>query len=78
VDEQSAHATTHLTPDPVEASEAGTRREGDAARGGVGASGEDEGGRVEDGGGRRGLGALAIDLTPLRASREFRLLFAGR
>jgi MFS family permease len=70
VDEQAPHPTTHLTPDPVEASEAGTRHED--------ARGEDEGGRVEDEGERGGLRALAIDLTPLRASREFRLLFAGQ
>jgi MFS family permease len=66
VDEQTPHATTHLTPDPVEASEAGTRHEEDAAP-------------TEDEGGRGGfLRALAIDVTPLRVSREFRLLFAGQ
>jgi MFS family permease len=79
VDEQTPHTTTHLTPDPVEASEAGTRHEDEAARGVGGAAVEDESGRVEDGGGRGGfLRAMAIDLTPLRASREFRLLFAGQ
>jgi MFS family permease len=70
VDEQSKHATTHLTPDPVEASEAGTRHED--------ARGEVEAGPLEVGGERGGLRALAIDLTPLRASREFRLLFTGQ
>ncbi|HYY98404.1 MAG TPA: MFS transporter [Pyrinomonadaceae bacterium] len=75
MDEQTKHATTHLTPDPVEASEAGTRHEEDAPR--EGARREGEGGLVEDEGGG-GLRALAIDLTPLRASREFRLLFAGQ
>ena len=65
MDEQTPHPTTHLTPDPVEASEAGTRHED------VDASREGEGGRG-------GLRALAIDLTPLRASRDFRLLFAGQ
>lgn len=66
VDEQPKQATTRLTPDPVESAEAGTRHEEAAS------PERDEGGR---GGGLR---ALAIDLTPLRASREFRLLFAGQ
>lgn len=71
MDEQTKQATTHLTPDPVEASEAGTRHEDDLP------SKDDESG--EDEGGRGGnLRALAIDLTPLRASREFRLLFTGQ
>jgi MFS family permease len=61
--EQPTQTTTHLTPDPVEASEAGTRHE--------------EAAPLEVEGERGGLRALALDLTPLRASREFRLLFAG-
>lgn len=61
--EQPTQTTTHLTPDPVEASEAGTRHE--------------EAVPLEAEGERGGLRALALDLTPLRASREFRLLFAG-
>jgi MFS family permease len=54
VDEPTPHAATHLTPDPVEAAEAGARREEAGAR------------------------SLALDLTPLRESRDFRLLFAGQ
>ncbi|MDT5159591.1 MAG: hypothetical protein QOH51_3948 [Acidobacteriota bacterium] len=57
-DEQTPQPSIHLTPDPVEAAEAGTRPER---------------GRV-----RQALGALALDLTPLGESREFRLLFAGQ
>jgi MFS family permease len=57
-DEQPLHTTTHLTPDPVEASEAGTRHETSFAK--------------------RAVRALALDVTPLRVSREFRLLFAGQ
>jgi MFS family permease len=57
VDEQTPHTTTHLTPDPVEAS--------------------DTSARLEDAEPRRGR-SFAIDLTPLRASREFRLLFTGQ
>jgi len=79
VHEQSPRAATRLTPDPGDADGAGARREDDAprkdydpARGGDAAQAEDEGGR---GGFFR---ALAIDVTPLRASREFRLLFAGQ
>lgn len=64
MDEQPKQATTHLTPDPVEASEAGTRHEDDAPS--------------KDKGGRGFLRAMAIDVTPLRVSREFRLLFAGQ
>ena len=92
MDEQTKHATTHLTPDPVEASEAGTRhednarlkeddatREGeDATREGEDATRESESASREDKDERGGLRALAIDLTPLRVSREFRLLFAGQ
>ena len=78
MDEQTPHPTTHLTPDPVEASEAGTRHE-DARVEDEGARHKDEGARSEDESKRGGfLRALAIDLTPLRASREFRLLFAGQ
>jgi MFS family permease len=70
--EQPTQTTTHLTPDPVESAEAGARHEDDATRGGEAAP-------TEDGGGRGGfLRAMAIDLTPLRVSREFRLLFAGQ
>jgi MFS family permease len=58
VEEQTPHASTHLTPDPAEVTEAGTRR----ARGGAGGA----------------LRALALDVTPLRESREFRLLYAGQ
>jgi MFS family permease len=57
VDEQTPHTTTHLTPDPVEAAEAGARSD-----------------EAEAGGGR----SFAIDLGPLRDSREFRLLFTGQ
>ena len=49
---------THLTPDPVAATEAGTRHERGRAR--------------------RALSALAVDVTPLRVSRDFRLLYAGQ
>ncbi|MDT5296357.1 MAG: hypothetical protein QOJ76_3237 [Acidobacteriota bacterium] len=58
-EEQPPHAKTHLTPDPLEATEAGARL--------------DERGRA-----RRALRDVALDLTPLRESREFRLMFAGR
>ncbi|MFL6255708.1 MAG: MFS transporter [Pyrinomonadaceae bacterium] len=58
MEEKTPHASTHLTPDPNEVAEAGTRHEQSDARG--------------------GLRALALDLTPLRESREFRLLFAGQ
>ena len=63
--EQPTHPTTHLTPDPVEAAEAGTHH-------------EEVGARRVDAGARRVSRSLALDLTPLRASREFRLLFAGQ
>jgi MFS family permease len=56
MEEKPSHPTTHLTPDPVEAAEAGARHE--------------EAGK--------GVRALALDLTPLRESRDFRLLFAGQ
>jgi MFS family permease len=56
VDEKPSHAATHLTPDPVEATE--TRARGEERRGGA--------------------RALALDLTPLVESRDFRLLFAGQ
>ena len=69
--EQQTHTTTHLTPDPVEASEAGTRHEEVTPS-------EVEAGRDEDEVARGWLGAFAIDLTPLRVSRDFRLLFAGQ
>lgn len=48
--------STHLTPDPVAAAEAGARR----------------------GWARRAARAVALDVSPLRASRDFRLLFAGQ
>ncbi|HYY94533.1 MAG TPA: hypothetical protein VE713_08450, partial [Pyrinomonadaceae bacterium] len=58
MEEKPSHAATHLTPDPLEASQTrarrGERRAVKAAR------------------------ALALDLTPLRESRDFRLLFAGQ
>ncbi len=54
----NTQATTHLTPDPSEASGAGARRVRGRAR--------------------RAFGALALDVTPLKGSREFRLLFAGQ
>jgi len=57
VEEKPSHAATHLTPDPVEAAEAGARHEGGA---------------------HRGVRSLALDLTPLAGSRDFRLLFAGQ
>jgi len=55
-DAPTPQAATHLTPDPLEASEAGARR----------------------GWARRVFGAVALDVTPLKGSREFRLLFAGQ
>ena len=58
MEEKPSHIATHLTPDPVEATEAGTRH--------------------EEGSAPKGLRALALDVTPLRASRDLRLLFAGR
>ena len=58
MEEKPSHAATHLTPDPVEATEAGTRHEGGRAW--------------------KAMRALALDVTPLRASRDFRLLFAGQ
>ena len=51
MEEEPTQPSTHLTPDPAEASA----------------------GRA-----RRATRALALDLTPLRESREFRLLFAGQ
>src|SRR5438270_9463487 len=56
MEEETSHAATHLTPDPLAVAEA---------------SPLDEEGRA-----RRA--ARTLDLTPLRASREFRLLFAGQ
>jgi MFS family permease len=58
MEEKPSHAATHLTPDPVEASE--TRAQG------------------EEQGAGRGARSLALDLTPLVESRDFRLLFAGQ
>jgi MFS family permease len=58
-EEQTAQAATHLTPDPLAATEAGTRHDGR--------------GRV-----RRLASAVAVDVTPLRVSRDFRLLYAGQ
>jgi MFS family permease len=58
VEEKPSHPLTHLTPDPVEASE--TRAHGEERRA------------------RKGARALALDLTPLVESRDFRLLFAGQ
>jgi len=58
LEEKPSHAATHLTPDPVEATEAGTRHEGGRAW--------------------KAMRALALDVTPLRESRDFRLLFAGQ
>ena len=58
MEEKPSHAATHLTPDPVEATEAGTRHEGGRAW--------------------KAMRALALDVTPLRESRDFRLLFAGQ
>jgi MFS family permease len=58
VDEQQPKIITHLTPDPVEVTEAGTRH--------------------EKGWARRAAGVLAVDVTPLRVSRDFRLLFFGQ
>ncbi|MDT7688909.1 MAG: hypothetical protein QOE46_1668 [Acidobacteriota bacterium] len=57
MEEKTPHTSTHLTPDPVESTEAGTRH--------------------DDGFAKRAVRALALDLTPLKESREFRLLFAG-
>jgi MFS family permease len=51
LEEEPTQPSTHLTPDPSEASAGRAQR---TAR------------------------ALALDLTPLRESREFRLLFAGQ
>jgi MFS family permease len=58
LDEQPTQPTTHLTPDPVETMEAGTRHESSFAK--------------------RLVRAVALDVTPLRVSRDFRLLFAGQ
>lgn len=58
MEEKPSHAATHLTPDPVEASEAGARH--------------------EEVGGQSGMRSMALDLTPLFESRDFRLLFAGQ
>src|SRR2546423_9860020 len=58
MEEETSHAATHLTPDPLAVAEA---------------SPLDEEGRA-----RRASRTLALDLTPLRRSREFRLLFAGQ
>lgn len=58
MEEKPSHPLTHLTPDPVEATE--TRAHGEERRAGGGAR------------------ALALDLTPLVESRDFRLLFAGQ
>src|SRR5437764_12137833 len=58
MEEETSHAATHLTPDPLAVAEA---------------SPLDEEGRA-----RRAARTLALDLTPLRRSREFRLLFAGQ
>jgi MFS family permease len=58
VEEKPPHALTHLTPDPVEATETRARH--------------------EEGRAGKGARALALDLTPLRESRDFRLLFAGQ
>ncbi|MBA3241505.1 MAG: MFS transporter [Acidobacteria bacterium] len=62
VEEQPAQASTHLTPDPLAATEAGTRHDDDDGRGRA----------------RKLLGALAVDVTPLRVSRDFRLLYVGQ
>src|SRR5947209_241305 len=58
MEEETSHAATHLTPDPLAVAEA---------------SPLDEEGRA-----RRASRTLTLDLTPLRRSREFRLLFAGQ
>ncbi|MDQ5836269.1 MAG: MFS transporter, partial [Acidobacteriota bacterium] len=58
MEEKPSHAATHLTPDPLEASQTRARR------------GEGRAGKAAR--------ALALDLTPLRESRDFRLLFAGQ
>ena len=58
MEEKPSQSATHLTPDPIEAAEAGTRHQETSAR--------------------KGARSFAPDLTPLRASRDFRLLFAGR
>jgi MFS family permease len=58
LDEQPAQAATHLTPEPLAATEAGTQH--------------------EQGWARRTVRALAVDVTPLRVSPEFRLLYAGQ
>lgn len=58
MDEEPTHTQTHLTPDPVEATETGARH--------------------EQGWARRATRAVALDVTPLRVSRDFRLLFAGQ
>ncbi len=57
-DEQKPTPATHLTPDPVAVTEAGTRH--------------------EQGRARRAFSALAVDVTPLRVSRDFSLLYAGQ
>jgi MFS family permease len=62
VDEQPPHSLTHLTPDPVPHD--------------VRLTPPSDG--QKDAGGRTGFGALTLDVTPLRVSREFRLLFIGQ
>lgn len=64
MDEQQPHARTHLTPDPVPPSSVPPAPKQPDAQKELEAPG--------------GLGMLAIDLTPLRVSREFRLLFIGQ
>jgi MFS family permease len=67
VEEKPLHAATHLTPDPVEA--AGAVETAEASEAGTPREGSFA---------RRAVRALALDVTPLRASRDFRLLFAGQ
>jgi MFS family permease len=63
VDKQQPHAQTHLTPDPVPLS---MPLESDQSE------------EQKESDARSGFGMLAIDLTPLKVSREFRLLFIGQ
>lgn len=64
MDDQQPHAQTHLTPDPVPLNAQLPPAQSD---------------EPEEGSERpKGLGVLTIDLTPLKVSREFRLLFIGQ
>ncbi|MGB8510663.1 MAG: MFS transporter [Pyrinomonadaceae bacterium] len=65
MNEETPRVSTHLTPDPVTATEAETRADEAEAR-------------ADENRARRAVRALAIDLTPLKVSRDFRLLFTSQ